>query len=246
MATKRDRRRMVAILAVLILGLVAQGWAQRLQTGYRDPREFFGPRFQGGQDAPRPERSRREDAVRRWNEILLGANALDHTPVAPGENRVFGEQAGPHRTSRAFAIVHIAIFDAVNAIAGGHKSYTGLPPASRDISMHAAIAQAAHDTLVALYPSQKPSFDELLAKDLLAVAQFSWSRSISIDTGISRDNDQGLARLCRLEPELGADTAATVAGRITRMLASPSCEGRKHHGGPDTAIGFRASGSLAD
>jgi len=163
---KRDRRRIVAILAVLILGLAEQGWAQGLQTGYRDPREFFGPRFQGGQDAPRPEHSRREDAVRRWNEILLAANALDHTPVGPGENRVFGEQAGPHRTSRAFAIVHIAIFDAVNAIAGGHRSYTGLPPASGDISMHAAIAQAAHDTLVALYPSQKPNVDELLAEDL--------------------------------------------------------------------------------
>ncbi len=110
--------------------------------------------------------SRAGRTVRRWNEILLAANALDHTPVGPGENRLFGEQLGPHRTSRAFAIVHIAIFDTVNAIAGGHKSYTGLPPASRDISMHAAIAQAAHDTLVALYPSQKLSFDELLAEDL--------------------------------------------------------------------------------
>src|SRR6266852_3852739 len=166
MAMRRARRRIVAILAVLILGLAGQASAQRLQTGYRDPREFFGPRFEGGQDAPRPERTRREDAVRRWNEILLAANALDHTPVAPGENRVFGEQAGPHRTSRAFAIVHIAIFDAVNAIAGGHKSYTGLPPASGDISMHAAVAQAAHDTLAALYPSQRPSFDDLLAEDL--------------------------------------------------------------------------------
>ena len=162
---KRDRIRLVAILAVLILGMGEEAWAQRPPAGSHDPRDFFGPRFQGGQDAPRPERTRREDAVRRWNEILLSANALDHTPVGPGENRVFGEQLGPHRTSRAFAIVHIAIFDAVNAIAGGYKSYTGLPPASRDISMHAAVAQAAHDTLVALYPSQKPSFDELLAED---------------------------------------------------------------------------------
>jgi hypothetical protein len=157
---------MAAVLVVLILGLAGEASAQRLQTTYRDPRELFGPRFEGGQDAPRPERSRREDAVRRWNEILLVANALDHTPVKPGENRVFGEQLGPHRSSRAFAIVHIAIFDAVNAIAGGHKSYTGLPPASGDISMSAAIAQAAHDTLADLYPSQKPSFDELLAEDL--------------------------------------------------------------------------------
>ncbi len=166
MARKQNRRGRVAILVVLTLGLTAHAWAQGSQGSYRDPRDFFGPRFQGGQDAPRPERSRREDAVRRWNEILLAANALDHTPVGPGENRLFGEQLGPHRTSRAFAIVHIAIFDTVNAIAGGHKSYTGLPPASRDISMHAAIAQAAHDTLVALYPSQKLSFDELLAEDL--------------------------------------------------------------------------------
>src|SRR5882762_2471549 len=57
------------------------------------------------------------DSVRRWNAIAISANALDHTPVAPGESRVFGEQLGPGRTSRALAIVHIAIFDAVNAIA---------------------------------------------------------------------------------------------------------------------------------
>ena len=166
MATGRTRRGMVAVLVLLILGLAAEASAQKPQTAYRDPREFFGPRFEGGQDAPRPERSRREDGVRRWNEILLVANALDHTPMRPGENRVFGEQLGPHRTSRAFAIVHIAIFDAANAITGGHKSYTSLPPASMGVSMSAAIAQAAHDTLAELYPSQKASFDELLAEDL--------------------------------------------------------------------------------
>jgi hypothetical protein len=32
--------------------------------------------------------------------------------------------------------------------------------------MSAAIAQAAHDTLVSLYPSQSPTFDELLQEDL--------------------------------------------------------------------------------
>src|SRR5207247_9168896 len=32
------------------------------------------------------------DSVRRWNAITNSANALDHTPVASGENRVFGEQ----------------------------------------------------------------------------------------------------------------------------------------------------------
>ena len=119
MSSRRHHHSIVAILALLTLDLAAHTWAQGPQSDYRDPRDYFGPRFEGGQDAPRPERSRSEDAVRRWNEILLVANALDHTPVRPGENRVFGEQLGPHRTSRAFAIVHIAIFDAVNAIASG-------------------------------------------------------------------------------------------------------------------------------
>src|SRR5215467_9707429 len=166
MGSKRSRQWTIGIVAALSLGLAGQTAAQVTKGGYRDPLEFFGPRFKGGDDARKPGLSRREDAVRRWNEILLAANALDHTPARAGETRIFGEQGGPHRTSRAFAIVHIAIFDAVNAIVGGHKSYTGLPPAPRDTSRHAAIAQAAHDTLAALYPSQKPIFDELLAEDL--------------------------------------------------------------------------------
>ena len=37
------------------------------------------------------------DSVRRWNAITNSANALDHTPVAPGENRVFGEQRSEER-----------------------------------------------------------------------------------------------------------------------------------------------------
>jgi hypothetical protein len=107
--------------------------------------------------------------VHRWNQIAINATGLDHTPVAPGENRIFGQQLGPGRASRAMAIVHIAIFDAVNAIAGGYQSYTGIPRAGASTSMNAAIAQAAHDTLVALFSSQKASFDELLAEDLAQI-----------------------------------------------------------------------------
>src|SRR5258708_33334149 len=64
------------------------------------------------------------DAVRRWNRIAVDASGLDHTPPAPGENRVFGEQLGPCRASRAMAIVHIAMFHTVNAVVGEYTSYT--------------------------------------------------------------------------------------------------------------------------
>ena len=78
--------------------------------------------------------------LRHWNDMAMHASGLDHTPVASGEDRIFGEQYGPTRASRAMAIVHIAIFEAVNAIAGGYQSYTGLPPTPTDTSIDAAIA----------------------------------------------------------------------------------------------------------
>lgn len=72
---------------------------------------------------PPPPQKTLRDRIVYWNTIMLDANALDHTPVQPGEKRVYGEQIGPHRTTRAFAIVQIAIFDAVNAIVGGYCGY---------------------------------------------------------------------------------------------------------------------------
>ena len=67
------------------------------------------------------------------------------------------------------AIVHIAIFDAVNAIVQRYQSYTGVQPPRGPVSLDAAVAQAAHDTLAALYPSQAATFDSELANDLAQI-----------------------------------------------------------------------------
>jgi hypothetical protein len=104
-----------------------------------------------------------------WNQIAIDASGVDHTPVEPGETRIFGEQLGPGRASKAIAIVQIAVFDAVNAIYGRWHSYTGLARAPRGASVDAAIAQAAHDSLVAMFPSQQPSFDTALTEDLATI-----------------------------------------------------------------------------
>jgi hypothetical protein len=109
------------------------------------------------------------DVVRRWNSVAIDASGLDHTPVAPDETRTFGEQVGPGRSSRAMAIVHIAMFDAANAIVGRYESYSDIGRAPRGTSADAAVAQAAHDTLVALFPSQRAAFDEELLRDLHGV-----------------------------------------------------------------------------
>jgi membrane-associated phospholipid phosphatase len=98
--------------------------------------------------------------------VTLNAEAADKSLASPNE-------VGPTRTGRAFAIVHIAMYDAVVAINGGFASYTGQVPSAPTASTDAAIAQAAHDTLVAVYPSQAAQIDGLLQADLAAIANGS-------------------------------------------------------------------------
>ncbi|MDO8432731.1 MAG: vanadium-dependent haloperoxidase [Candidatus Binatus sp.] len=141
----RRRPRLVALaIVVLSIGL----------TGYRGEAKASGAHHSSG-----------VALLRRWNQIAIDASGLDHTPPAPGETRLFGEQIGPGRASRAMAIVHIAMFDAINAISGKCRTYTGIHRAPA-ASMDSAIVQAAHDTLSALFPSQAPTFDTLLVQDL--------------------------------------------------------------------------------
>jgi hypothetical protein len=105
----------------------------------------------------------RTDAVRRWNQVAVDATGIDHAQSA---GTLYGYQLGPTRASRAMAIVHIAMADTVNAIAGGWRSYTDLPRARDPVSMDAAVATAAHDALAALYPAQASRFDAFLVEDL--------------------------------------------------------------------------------
>jgi PAP2 superfamily len=133
-------------------------------------RQAYGPFFHAQPpDNANNAKKLANEPVHRWNKIAIDATGLDHTPVATGEHRTFGEQLGPGRASRAMAIVHIAIFDAINAAHGKYKSFTGIESAPHPYSTAAAIAQAAHDTLSAVYPSQQAAFDQELAEDLLGI-----------------------------------------------------------------------------
>jgi hypothetical protein len=104
------------------------------------------------------------DPVLEWNAIALEANAVDHSDTANGP-----EQGGPGRTARAFAIVHAAMFDACNSIDGACLPYKISVPFSKSASLDAAVAKAAHDALVSLYPRQKATFDQRLAETLQRV-----------------------------------------------------------------------------
>ncbi len=157
------------LFAVLFVLVFPQGvFSEGLRGGFG---EAFGPRIHPGaqQAQPNPKHRPRHVldravAIRDWNQIAIDASGLDHTPS--DASHVFGHQLGPGRSSRAMAIVHLAVFEAINAVEGGYKSYIGLAPAKVGTSFPAAVAQAAHDTLVALFPSQEARLNAFLAEDL--------------------------------------------------------------------------------
>jgi hypothetical protein len=106
------------------------------------------------------------DRLRYWNQVAVDTSGLAHTPVQPGETRTFGHQLGPGRSARAMAIVQIAVADSVLAIRGGFRRYTTIPNAPSGSSVDTAIATAARNTLVALFPSHAPRINQLYAADL--------------------------------------------------------------------------------
>ncbi len=65
-------------------------------------------------------------------------------------------------------MVHLAIYDAVNAIEGQpFEKFASAPPVTQPASADAAVAAAAHDILVALFPAQA---DDLHAKYAASLA----------------------------------------------------------------------------
>jgi hypothetical protein len=81
--------------------------------------------------------------VLQWNRRLL---VIVRTP---------GAQPATVHATRSFAIMHSAIYDAVNAIDGTHKPYLVGLRTSHFASQEAAVAAAAHEVLVKLYPSSR-------------------------------------------------------------------------------------------
>jgi len=90
------------------------------------------------------------DAAFRWNQVLLDALLVDDKKPKPQR-----EQGGVTRASRAAAIVHAAIHDAINGVDQRNTPYLVHDRAPSNASIEAAAAGAAHATLSGLYPSQR-------------------------------------------------------------------------------------------
>jgi hypothetical protein len=92
-----------------------------------------------------------------WNKELI---SILGTPNA--------QPATVHPT-RSFAMLQAAEYDAVVSITHGAPAYHSTVPAPANARPDAAADQAAHDVLLALYPSMKTGLDDQLTKELAAL-----------------------------------------------------------------------------
>ena len=99
----------------------------------------------------------RADVVTDWNQTAIRATEIAGAPV-PVQTRVM-------------AMVHAAMFDAVNAIERKYSVYAVDVSAPPGASADAAAAGAAHGILERLYPQQKAITDAALASSLARIPE---------------------------------------------------------------------------
>jgi membrane-associated phospholipid phosphatase len=89
------------------------------------------------------------DPVTDWNVAAL--------------NAIRAARTAPPVASRALAILHLSIYDAVMGISRTHEQYAVESRVPASASREAAASAAAHKALVALFPASASSFDNLHA-----------------------------------------------------------------------------------
>lgn len=123
-----------------------------------------------------------------WNAILLEASRRDHS-----QGYANNQQQGPTNTSRAMAIVHLAIHDAVAFMRVPGAAYLKkklnitMAPASPNFILEDVVDGAAYTTLNAMYPKFETYFKDSLGPS--RQAGFNFGRDVALQLLTSRAND---------------------------------------------------------
>ena len=125
------------------------------------------------------------DVVLTWNLVSLQTISNDFNPeIISGL-----DQPGAGRVSRALAIIHAAMYEAMRVFNRQYKSIftannlpstNGLP---KQATMNVAIMQAAYEALYSLYPKQRAMFDAIRTFNLQKIQQNNPSNQ-AINTGV--------------------------------------------------------------
>jgi hypothetical protein len=143
-----------------------------------------------------------DDVVTRWNSAALDAIRAERTP--------------PPVASRALAILHTLIFDAMNGITAVYEPYLFPIRPQLSGSLEAAASAAAYKALVALFPAEAAAFDALHAETLRAIPDGSekWN-------GLAWGEAVAEKILFRRRFDRSADTADPSSGRPGAWIPTP-------------------------
>ena len=119
------------------------------------------------------------DIVLQWNSHALDAVKNDYNVGG------ITDEGGPTKTSRALAIVQAAVYDAADAVDRQYAPYLVNIQAKPGTSIVAAISQAAHDTLAALFPHQKGAFDTELVQSLKGIPADAAQKGIQLGHSVA-------------------------------------------------------------
>ena len=149
------------------------------------------------------EESQMQDSILFWNAVALEANRVSHSD--PDKR----QQNGPTLSSRAIAIVHLAMYDAFVGISGGGlPRYLNPPPPAPpapppppapQLSAQDAVAGAAHRTLSRLYNAQTDFFNAQLGCFNAGSVSFKFGELVGQTLLDQRANDMD-ARDCGYIP----------------------------------------------
>jgi PAP2 superfamily len=141
-----------------------------------------------------------------WNDTLLKAIAIDRT--------------APPRASRAMAMMGVSVYDAVNSITDLGQKYLVNLNAPAGASAEAAAAEAAYQTLKALFPNQTALFDTTLARSLSKITDGAAEnngrevgRTVAAQILSSRQND-GSTTVITYQPSTAADGWRSTANPV--------------------------------
>jgi hypothetical protein len=110
-----------------------------------------------------------KNSIEFWSDVCIEIIRRDFSKKPDG-SAAQPDQGGPTRTSRAMAIVHLAMHDAYFGTTAPAATYlqrlavpVALPPAPASISTDSALGTAAAVTLLTLYPSQAAYINRMSA-----------------------------------------------------------------------------------
>ena len=144
----------------------------------------------------------RADAVLDWNDTALSAFLAARQTPADG--------------ARALAMVHVAMFDSLNAIQQRYRPFAYHAKAGKNVSDDAAAAAAAYTVLTKLFPDQAQTLDAAYAAALANIPDGD-----AKSAGITLGRDAG-SQCVTMRTNDGAGGPATNRQKITPGVYVPT------------------------